>query len=294
MASAVAVALTGTATLSAWSQTGESVAEHRTDTAPQRVVSMNLCTDQFAMLLAAPDQLVSVTHVARDPRSSPMADIAEGFSTNHGGAEEIFLMAPDLVLAGEWSDPIAVAMLRGLGVRVETVASVSSLAEVTMRLRDMGALLGREAVADQQIAQFNADLAALSPSTDARPRAAFYFPNGYTLGTGTLSDEILGFAGFTNVAVELGRSFGGMLPLEELVLAAPDMIIRSELYPGASRSEEILLHPALTRLSGTARGMLSTADWVCGTPFILNALSDLAAAHDRVTTQSPHLTEGGE
>ena len=34
--------------------------------APARVVSMNLCTDQLAMMLAAPGQLVSVSHLATE------------------------------------------------------------------------------------------------------------------------------------------------------------------------------------------------------------------------------------
>jgi iron complex transport system substrate-binding protein len=43
------------------------------DTAPRRVVSINLCTDQLAMMLAAPGQLVSVSDLAADPHSSAMA-----------------------------------------------------------------------------------------------------------------------------------------------------------------------------------------------------------------------------
>ncbi len=39
---------------------------------PERVVSVNLCTDQLAMLLAAPGQLISVSHLASDPLSSSM------------------------------------------------------------------------------------------------------------------------------------------------------------------------------------------------------------------------------
>ena len=66
---------------------------------PQHVVSMNLCTDQLAMLLAAPGQLVSVSHVARDPRASALADQAMAYPVNHGDAEEIYLAKPDLVLA---------------------------------------------------------------------------------------------------------------------------------------------------------------------------------------------------
>ena len=39
------------------------------DGAPARVVSMNLCTDQVAMMLAAPGQLVSISHVSASGNS---------------------------------------------------------------------------------------------------------------------------------------------------------------------------------------------------------------------------------
>ena len=87
--------------------------------APARVVSMNLCTDQLAMLLAAPGQLQSVSHLARDPMSSTMVDEARAYPENRGGAEQIFLMHPDLVLAGSYTSLASVTLLRGLGVRVE-------------------------------------------------------------------------------------------------------------------------------------------------------------------------------
>ena len=45
--------------------------------APGRVVSMNLCTGQLAMMLAAPGQLHSGTYLAIDPRASAMAEEAE-------------------------------------------------------------------------------------------------------------------------------------------------------------------------------------------------------------------------
>ena len=47
---------------------------------PQRVVSMNLCTDQLAMMLAGPGQLISVSHLGHDPAVSPMAAQACGSS----------------------------------------------------------------------------------------------------------------------------------------------------------------------------------------------------------------------
>jgi len=247
---------------------------------PARVVSMNLCTDQLAMLLTAPGQLVSVSDIASDPNTSPMAEEAARFPSNHGGAEEIYLLQPDLVVAGVYSDPATVGMLRRLGIRVEQLDLVRSLDEVPERIAEMGALLGRGDAAETLIARFTADLAALSAPPDG-PRAAFYYPNGFSLGTGTLSHDILTQAGFRHIADEMQRDSSGRLALELLVLADPALVIRSQPYQGASRSEEILHHPALQSLIAAGQGHVSGPDWVCGTPHVLAAmrrLSDTRAA----------------
>ena len=242
--------------------------------APQRVVSMNLCTDQFALMLAAPGQLVSVSHVATDPLSSPMAEVAAAYPINRGSAEQIYLMRPDLVLAHPWTDPTALAMLRRLGVEVVQVPGVQRLADIPERLATFGALLGREEAAETLIRQFETDLEALA-ALPPGPRAAFYGANGYSLGEGSLSHEILTRAGFRNIAPEIGRSDSGQIALELLVMAAPDLILRSALYPGASRSEEILHHPALQSLIAAGRGLDVGSDWACGTPHVVAALRDL-------------------
>ena len=244
------------------------------ETAPQRVVSMNLCTDQLAMMLAAPGQLISVSDLAADPHTSPMAEHAGQYPANFGGAEEIYLLNPDLVVAGIYSDPAVVSMLRRLGVRVEQIDLVQSLEEVPIRLAEMGALLGRDSAAEALNAAFDADLAALSGLPDG-PRAAFYYPNGYTLGTGTLSHDILTHAGFTHIAEERGIAQSGRLALELLVMTDPELVIPSNLYPGASRSEDILHHPALRALMAAGQGHTSGPNWICGTPHVLSALRAL-------------------
>jgi iron complex transport system substrate-binding protein len=237
---------------------------------------MNLCTDQLSMMLAAEGQLVSVSAIARDPLSSAMHEEAGAYPANHGAAEEIYLLRPDLVLAGTWSDPATVSMLRRLGIEVAQLDVADSLEDIPDRIAEMGALLGREAEAQALIDAFRADLAALA-GPPGGPRAAFYYPNGYTLGTGTLSHDILTHAGFTHIAGELGRDASGRVALELLVTAAPDLVIGSSTYPGASRSEEILDHPALKTLIAAAHGTTSGPDWVCGTPRVVGALAGLAA-----------------
>ncbi len=246
--------------------------------APQRVVSMNLCTDQLAMLLAAPGQLISVSHLASDPLSSSMVDEAAAYPVNRGAAEQVFLMRPDLVLAGTYTAQASVDLLRGLGVTVVQVPPAESLADVARQMRQVGEALGRVAEGEAMAAAFEAATAQY-PQAEAPATAAFYYPNGYTAGSGTLADEVLNLTGFRNIGADAGMTGGGILPLERLVIAQPQIIITSRPYPGASRSEEILVHPALRAVQDAAgKARMTDADWVCGTPHLLRAIAAMAEA----------------
>jgi iron complex transport system substrate-binding protein len=248
---------------------------------PARVVSINLCTDQLAMLLAAPGQLVSVSHLARDERSSAMAAEAAAWPANGGRAEDVYLLAPDLVLAGSFTTPATVAMLRRLGIRVELFAPATRLADVGAQLRQMGAVLGREAEAEALAARFEAALMALGGDGGAPPRAALYAANGWSSGRHSLPGEVLAAAGFANVAAGLGLETGGFLALEALVLAAPELIVTGRPWPGASRAEALPRHPALAR--STAQGVaLTDSDWVCGLPHVLRAVEAMLEARHRL------------
>lgn len=253
--------------------TGTAVVAAGAGPAPERVVSVNLCTDQLALALAAPGQLVSVSRLAHDSDSSAMAEAARAYPTNGSGAEEVYLLDPDLVLAGTFTAASTVQMLRDLGIRVEQFAPAQSLADIPDRIAQMGAALGREDAATRAIAEFNAALAELRKPPARRPRAALYHVNSYTLGEHTLAGDILRAAGFDNIAAEAGLSRGGTLPLEQLILLAPDVIVQGRDYPGQARAEDVLTHPALRALAGTTvAGGLTDRDWICGTPQVLNAV----------------------
>lgn len=243
-----------------------------------RVVSMNLCTDQLAMLLAAPGQLLSVSYLAVDPRSSAMAEAARDFHVNHGRAEEIYLMQPDLVIAGSFTTRATVAMLRRLGIPVAVFRPAYGLGEVRDRILQMGDVLGREDQARVLLADYDARLAALQAEVEDRPSAALYYANGYTSGDRTLAGQILTAAGFDNAAAAAGFSEGGIMPLEVLAMLDPDALITSQPYPGASRAEEILDHPVVEDMrDGRASGTFTDRDWVCGTPYVLRAIDALGA-----------------
>ncbi|WP_295046910.1 ABC transporter substrate-binding protein [uncultured Paracoccus sp.] len=248
-------------------------ASRSTEAAPQRVVSMNLCSDQLAMLLAAPGQLLSVTDLASDPRMSPMAAQASAYRPNTGRAEEIYLMRPDLVIAGTYTAGATVAMLRRLGIRVETLPPAESLDAVRAEITRMGELLGRNDAARTLLERFDADLTQ-ARSPERRGRAALYYANGFTSGRDTLAGTILDAAGYDNVAGDYGVTTTTPLPMELLVMTRPDRLITGAKWPGQSQGEAILDHPALAAL-GPAEGQVTDRDWVCGTPFLIRAIRSL-------------------
>lgn len=248
--------------------------------APQRVVSINLCTDQLALMLAAPGQLISVTAFAQDPRQSAMANAARALPANHARAEEVYLLRPDLVLASDFTSPATLAMLRRLGLRVETFPAAMSLADVDAAIGQMGRALGQTDEASAMQSRFRGQLASLRANAPAHPpRAAIYESNGYSPGPRSLAGEITAAAGFADIAAEAGLTFGGTLPLEQLVMLAPEAIISPIPAPGTSRGQELTQHPALRRLR--AEGIpvpRSDSDWGCATPQVLDAAARLAAA----------------
>lgn len=252
------------------------------EAAPQRVVSINLCTDQVALLLADPEQVISISHLAADPLLSTLRD--PQVPLNRGNAEELWLMQPDLVLAGPFSARPAIEMLARLGIAVVEVPIVTRLQDIATQLRLVAQALGHPERAEPLIAKVEAAFASPRPSGPPL-RAVIYQPNGYTGGDVSLSDELLAAAGFRNIARDLNRQDDGILPLETLLMAQPDVLILPPPYPGASQAEALLRHPALRGDHFAPLILYSDPHWSCGLPSITNALDALRQAHATLTQQ---------
>ncbi|MCK0150497.1 ABC transporter substrate-binding protein [Marivita sp. S6314] len=237
-----------------------------------KVVSVNLCTDQLVMLVADPDQIVSLSALSDDPRSSSMAQDAAPYAKNNGRAEAIAITQPDIVVAGSFTDPALLGMLREIDIDIAQFPLTRRLDEIPDQLRDMGKVLQQQDRAERLAKEVEAELAQRRPVSDTAPLAAFFYPNGFALGEGTLSHDILTAGGARNLSVELGFSGNGRLSLEQVVLNQPDLLVGSPRYGGFSRSEEMTTHPALAAYPV----LHSTSDWTCGTPNALRAVAQVA------------------
>ena len=68
---------------------------------PQRVLSLNLCTDQLLMALLPPQRIASITWLSRTEGDPALQALARQLPINHGSPEEVLAARPDLVLAGK-------------------------------------------------------------------------------------------------------------------------------------------------------------------------------------------------
>lgn len=250
-------------------------------TLPGRVVSMNLCTDQLAILLAGPGQLHSVSWLAADSDLSVLAEQAGQFVLNHGSAEEIYLLKPDLVLAGTYSRRSSVNMLKHMGFHVEEFAPAYSFEDIRKTVIRLGHLLHRQTQAARLVAEMESRLAAIPYQSRAKT-AAFYYRGGYTAGAGTLEGQIVKKAGLDNLAEKLEINGIARLPLEILVLNRPDYLVRElPRYKAGLQEFRDGHHPALAALSGKTKKVVVPGQLImCGGPFTADAVKLLADVQD--------------
>lgn len=228
------------------------------------------------MLMADAGQLHSVSYLATDPESSVLTEQARRFSINHGLAEEIFMMQPDLVLSGTFTHRASIAMLKRLGFRVEEFPPSYSFQEIRDQILRMGRLLHREARAQELIDELDRHLAEIPEWRHAgrRPLAALHYANSYTSGSRTLASEVVERSGFENLGARLGLVGMVRLPLEVLVNSAPDLIIGG-IRPGKAPAiaYQTFEHPALRAvLKGGDLTSIPDKYWICGAPFTAQAV----------------------
>jgi iron complex transport system substrate-binding protein len=259
---------------------------------PQRIVSLNLCTDQLLLELVPRGRIAGVSFLAADPAMSSLADKARGLPLVQGSAEEVLALDPDLVLAGEYSTPATVSLLERLGRRVVRIAMASSFAEIREGVRRMADAVGEADKGRALVAELDRRLAASAALADARrPTVIAMQVNSLAAAPGSLLDEVFAAAGLHNMAREMGLGPGGRLPLETLLLHPPDLLVLANA-PADFRTVlgDNLRHPAFEHVARTRPSLhLPMADWLCGTPGIAGAVERLAGARRRLTGggQSP-------
>jgi iron complex transport system substrate-binding protein len=255
---------------------------------PQRIASLNLCTDQLVLMLVPRARIASLSDWAARPESSYMAAAARGIPTNHGLAESALAQNPDLILAGEYTDSTMVNLLRQLGFRVELVKVPRTLDEARAYILRVGDLVGASAAAQTLVTEMDARLLRIDAQLQGQPSllAAAYAPNGLTVGRGAVLAQIIERAGWRNLGSELQIDGYGQLSLEQLLIAQPQLLVldvTAEDSGGGSLAHNYLTHPALHSLAQTARTVTMPPRLSeCVGPMTIDAIDLLVAQRNGV------------
>ncbi len=246
--------------------------------APQRVVSLNLCTDQLLVMLAHPDQILAVSHLARDPALSHVADQASALPVTRPEAEAVIRLDPDLVLAGPHGATRAIAMLAARGVTVLRLPLLEDFDAIAAGTRRVGAALGQTQRAEALVTAMQSRLAAVPRQPPGPQRTALLLQaGGFTAGRGTLLDAVLTAAGLHNAAADLRAAYG-FVSVEQVVADPPDILIHDLPDRAApSLAHRLLSHPALAAVPAR-RVTLAGGLTACGTPATALAVTQLATA----------------
>ncbi len=253
-------------------------------TTPKRIVSLNVCTDQLLMLLAPAARIAAISHIALDPANSAMVEQARRHRITYGKAEEVFLLRPDLVLAGTYTTRATVGLLRRLGTRVLEIPMAETFADIANNIRTVGEAVGESARAAQLIRQLYQMPTDDTRTAPTRPLAAVIYPNRYSDGGGTLANHILERGGFANLSTRLGIRGTAKLSLETLLLHSPDaLILGRQRKDKDALAHEVFYHPVLRKLLSESQSLtIADAHWTCGTPYVVRALRRIKTLREEI------------
>lgn len=242
---------------------------------PQRIVSLNLCADQYLLALADPGQIAALTRFARDPQMSAEVARAAGIRAIKGSAEDVLALRPDLILATPGQTQATMAAIRGRAIPTIDVAPAESYAAIIAQIRMVGTAIGHPERAEALIRRMNARLEALPRNAGRGRVAAYYQRRGYMTGTGTLIDELMHRVGLINLATRLHKPALARVSLEEIALAHPDLlIVETATDRVVDQGTEMLHHPLIDPIR---RLRLPQAWTVCGGPAYVLAAESLVA-----------------
>lgn len=246
--------------------------------APQRIVSLDYCADQFVLALADRDQIAALSRGSRRDNSY-YRDRARGLRQTRGTLEEVLALRPDLVVrnwGGAWD---AEAVYARFDVPVLQVGDAANFDIAREDLLDAARVLGHADRGEARARDLDVRLQHLRAAAPRDRQPVLYLSaGGAVAGSGTLMQSVIEAAGGRNA--HQGESWT-VLPLERLVQLPPSLIALGFFDHGRSRVNPWLpgRHPALRRaLARTDTITLPTAAIACESWYAIDAAELLAEA----------------
>ena len=234
-----------------------------------RIASLNLCADEYALLLARPGELVSVTRLARDPLESPLAARARAIPANRGSLEDVVALRPTAILTMGGAGRSTALLAGRLGIRTIDLPSPTDIAGVERNLRTVASALGDVRRAQPWLMR----IARLRANRPAGQRDALYLSGGgVSIGSWSPAAEWMALAGLRQRKLPAGK-----VTLEQILADPPAIMLRSDYRAGQmSLGQRWFDHPIVRRSAGRAIATDGRA-WTCAGPLMIGEIERLRA-----------------
>jgi iron complex transport system substrate-binding protein len=247
-----------------------------------RILSMNVCTDQLLIKLADPDQIVGLSRFSRE---AWVTGDSHRYPILSGGAEDVLVLKPDVVVASLFDKRSTRELLKAHGLHLAEFAVPQNLDEARVQIRQMGEITGHPDRAAAEIARLDAALARTRQSVAGRHgRVLPLSRRGWVAGGDSFLGALLKETGLYSAAGELGIGMGGYASLETIVSLKADFLLVSQAGDFAGDDgQAFLLHPALEHLYPPAKRIVIPERLTeCGGVTIADALDVLVTELNRV------------
>ena len=243
----------------------------RADATPRRVVSLSLCTDELLLMLAAPEQIASVTYLAQQAAETPLWRRGARYRRHDGSLLSVVGLRPDLVvtLAGGGRDRAEIATR--LGIPTLALPFASNLTEMIENIRRLAAALGRPAAGRALLDRMNA-LIRSAPA--ARRDTIWLGGGGRTVSATGLEAQWMMLAGLRQRPLQ-----GDRVSLETLLARPPAILLRSDYRQGQySAGQRWLQHPLARQLRAGRTIATEGRRWTCMGPLLIDEIYRLRGA----------------
>ena len=228
-----------------------------------RAASLDLCSDEYLLLLARPAEIASLSRLAHDPADSALWRRARGIPVNRGRIEDLIGARATLLVTIGGGAKSSGAIAQRLGIATLALPYPETISDVEANVVRVARALGDERRADG----WRAELARLRANPVPASDSIFLSSGGQSVGPASLSAEWMSLAGFAQRALP-----GGRATPETLLTAPPARLLRSDYRRAqVSLGQRWLDHPAVQRLASRTT-MTDGRPWTCAGPAMLGEI----------------------
>ena len=236
-----------------------------------RIASLNLCTDELLLALAAPEQIVSVTHLAQQPQETMLWRAARRHPRNDGSLLSVVPLKPDLILTMGGGARDRARIAKRLGIRTLDLPYPQRLVDIERSIATVAAALGRPQAGRQWLSR-------IDQLKQTRARTTFdtiwLGGGGRSVAATGLAADWMALAGFRQRPLN-----GDRVTLEQLLIRPPAVLLRSDYrsrqYSGAQRW---LTHPLAKRTDRSRSVGTDGRAWTCMGPPMVDEIIRLRKA----------------